>query len=88
MDALLAIQHDNEPEERRRRSLKRGHDLLGALDGLKAGLLCGRVREGDLRALTAQLSQCRDLSGDPRLDELLGHIELRAQVELAKLGAG
>jgi hypothetical protein len=32
------------------------------------------------------LEQRRDTSGDPRLDGIIAEIELRAAVELAKLG--
>lgn len=86
LDALLAVQNEaHGPGERRRRSLRRGHDLLAALDGVKAGLLGGRVRAGDLRALTGRLAERGELSGDAGLDDVLAQIELRAQVELAKL---
>jgi len=44
------------------------------------------VPTADLQRIAAQLAERRDLSGDPRLDDLLSHIELRARVELAKLG--
>ena len=86
MDALLALQGEGDPGERKRRSVQRGNDLLDALDRLKAALLSGRVSTADLQAIAARLAQRRDVSGDPRLDELLSHIELRAQVEMAKLG--
>jgi hypothetical protein len=86
VDALLALQGEGDVAERRRRSVKRGYDLLDTLDRLKAALLSGRVATADLQRLTATLAERRDLSGDPRLDELLSHIELRAKVELAKLG--
>jgi hypothetical protein len=88
MDAILALQGEGEGDagERRRRSMQRGNDLLDSLDRLKAALLSGRVSVADLQAIAARLAERKDLSGDPRLDELLSHIELRAQVELAKLG--
>jgi hypothetical protein len=86
LDALLAVQAEGDPAERRRRSLKRGHDLLDALDQLKAALLSGRIGAGQLQRLVSQLAAQRDSSGDPKLDEVVAHIELRAQVELAKLG--
>lgn len=85
MDALLALQGEEDPAERRRRSAKRGNDLLDALDRLKAALLGGVVPAADLRQVAARLAERRGLSGDPRLDELVAHIELRAEVELAKL---
>jgi hypothetical protein len=86
VDALLALQGEGDPAERRRRFVKRGHDLLDGLDRLKAALLSSRVPTADLQRLAAQLAERRDLSGDPGLDDLLSHIELRAKVELAKLG--
>jgi hypothetical protein len=90
MDAILALQGEGEGEgdagERRRRSMQRGNDLLDSLDRLKAALLSGRVSVADLQAIAARLAERREASGDPRLDDLLLHIELRAQVEMAKLG--
>ena len=87
MDALLALQGETDPGERRRRSVQRGHDLLDALDRLKAALLSGRVPTTDLRTIAARIAERQDLTGDPRLDDILSHIELRAQVEMAKLAA-
>ncbi len=87
LDAILALQEDGNTGERRRRAAKRGHDLLDALDRLKAALLNGRVPVADLKAIAARLSERAEMTGDPRLDEVIAHIELRAKVELAKLQA-
>lgn len=86
VDALLALQEQGDPGERRRRSITRGHEVLDALDRLKAALLSGRIASNDLQRLAAKLAERRDLTDDPRLDDLIAHIELRAKVELAKLG--
>jgi hypothetical protein len=87
LDAILALQaRPDTPEERRRRTARRGHDLLDSLDRLKVSLLMGRVSGADLKAIAGRLAQ-RCESGDPRLDALLAQIELRAAVELAKLQA-
>ena len=86
VDALLALQGEADPGERRRRAAKRGNDLLDSLDRLKAALLSGRVATATLTQLAGQVAQAHEASGDRQLDELIGHIELRAQVELAKLG--
>ena len=86
VDALLAVQGEGDPAERRRRSVKRGHDLLDALDRLKAALLSNRVPTSDLQQVAQKLAERRDLTDDPRLNDLISHIELRAKVELAKLG--
>ena len=61
-------------------------DLLDALDRLKCALLSDRIATTDLQHVAAKLAERRDFSDDPHLDELLSHIELRAKVELAKLG--
>jgi Class II flagellar assembly regulator len=83
LDALLAVQGEGDPAERRR-SLRRGQDLLESLDRLKAALLAGRLGAGQLQALAGQLGRAGS-SGDPGLDDVVAQIELRAQVELAKL---
>jgi hypothetical protein len=85
LDALLAVQGEGDPTERRRRSVKRGHDLLDALDRLKAAILSGRIGAAELQQVAAGVV-AGAASGDPKLDDLIAHIELRAQVELAKLG--
>jgi hypothetical protein len=88
LDALLALQEESGEGERRRKAARRGHDILDSLDRLKAALLSGRVPARDLQTIVARLSERNAVSGDPRLDEIIAHIELRAKVELAKLGAG
>jgi len=86
LDGLLAVQADEDGQERKRRQARRGHDLLDGLDRLKAALLSGRVAPAELDRLKAMLASRRETTDDPRLDEVLAHIELRAAVELAKLG--
>lgn len=86
LDGLLLVQEEESGQERRRRQARRGHDLLDGLDRLKAALLSGRVQLIELERLKAMLSTRRENTDDPRLDEVLAHIELRAAVELAKLG--
>ncbi len=88
LDAVLTLQADSDtPQERRRRSAQRGHDLLDGLDRLKAALLMGRVSTHDLTAIAGRLAERAGSSGDPRLDALVADIELRAAVEVAKLEA-
>ncbi|GJD73941.1 flagellar assembly protein FliX [Methylobacterium goesingense] len=88
LDAILTLQTNTDtPEERRRRSAKRGNDLLDGLDRLKASLIMGRVSTRDLQAIASRLAERAGVSGDPRLDGLIADIELRAAVEIAKLSA-
>lgn len=86
LDALIALQAQDDPADRRRRRVAHGQSLLDALDRLKAALLGGRVAPAELLRIVALIGQRPDMSGDPRLDDLIAQIELRAQVELAKLG--
>lgn len=86
LDTLLAVQAYEEPAERKKRQARRGHDLLDGLDRLKAALLGGSVKVSELERLKDMLALRRETTDDPRLDDVLAHIELRAAVELAKLG--
>jgi hypothetical protein len=85
IDALLALQAAEDPRAGRRKLLRRGTALLDTLEEVKADLLVGRVSEGRLNQLMALIGQARERN-DPQLDTLLDDIELRARVELAKLG--
>jgi hypothetical protein len=86
LDAVLLLQAEADtPQERRRRTARRGHDLLDGLDRLKAAILGGRVAAQELRMVAGRLAERARSSGDPRLDGLMAEIELRAAVELAKL---
>jgi len=86
IDALLALQGVDEPGERRRKAVKRGRSALDALDALKLGLLSGTFDTGALARLKSVTAGLAEPSGDPALDTVLAEIELRAQVELAKIG--
>ena len=48
--------------------------------------MAGAVPAGRLQALTDMLRVKRESVDDPRLSDLIDEIELRAKVELAKLG--
>ncbi|GGK30976.1 flagellar assembly protein FliX [Salinarimonas ramus] len=87
LDAILALQGEEDPGERRRRAARRGQELLDGLDRLKAAILSGRVGPEDMKRIAERLTERRETSGDPRLDAILSQIELRAEVEMAKLAA-
>ena len=86
LDTLVALQANEGAQARRKRQTKRGQDLLDGLDQLKAALLSGRVSGADLDRIRTLLNARREATDDPRLDDILAHIELRAAVEMAKLG--
>lgn len=85
LDAILLLQGEEDPRERRRRFARRGQDLLDALDRLKVGLLAGTIPAADLSRLAERLAAAAGPSGDPSLDAIVAAIDLRARVELAKL---
>ncbi len=85
IDALIALQGVEDPTERRRHAVKRGRLALEALDELKVGLLGGDLSPGTLQKLKAVAAHLKDGSGDPALDGVLAEIELRVEVEIAKM---
>ena len=87
IDALIALQGiEEDPAERRRRSVARGKGALDVLDDLKLGLLSGNLDSATVGRLRDAAANLKSSSGDPGLDAVLSEIELRVEVELAKAG--
>jgi Class II flagellar assembly regulator len=87
IDVLLALQGiEEDPVERRKRSVQRGKGALDVLDELKLKLLGGTIDQPTVSRLRAAAAGLKSSSGDPRLDAVLSEIELRVEVELAKAG--
>jgi hypothetical protein len=87
IDALIALQGVEDPAERRRHAVKRGRLALDALDELKIGLLGGTLTPATLTRLRSAAAFLKDGSGEAGLDGVLGEIELRVEVEIAKMAA-
>lgn len=85
MDALLFLQDVGMPAGDKQRSARQGLSILDDLDQLKIGLLSGEISADVLSSLRGRLV-ANERSGDEGLDQLLDDVELRARVELAKLG--
>jgi hypothetical protein len=89
IDALLALQGiEEDPVERRKRSVARGKTALDVLDDLKMGRLSGNLDTSTVLRLRDAAANLKSSSGDPGLDSVLSEIELRVEVELAKAGQG
>lgn len=87
IDGLLALQGiEEDPVERRKRSVARGRTALDVLDDLKLGLLSGNFDSSTVMRLRDAAANLKSSSGDPGLDAVLSEIELRVEVELAKAG--
>jgi hypothetical protein len=86
LDGVLAMQEVPDATVSRRRAVRRGHALLEELQELQLGLIDGRLAEATLRGLATRLEEVRPAVDDPKLAAVLDQIEIRAAIEMAKLG--
>ena len=86
LDSLLALQEVSDPTDERRRGVLRAEDLLDRLNDIRLGLLAGRIPAERLRMMVSTLRDRSANITDPGLRAVVDEIELRAAVELAKLG--
>ena len=90
VESLLAIQElaaDGGKGGESAAAQRHGEDLLARLDRLRLDLIAGAVPRERLEALARAVRGGRAETSDPRLQAILEEIELRAEVELAKLDA-
>lgn len=89
VSALVAIQETPSVGDAltgKRRAVANAEEMLDLMDDIKLGLLGGAVSGRKLDALANLAAEKRADVEDDRLGDVLDHISLRAQVELAKLG--
>jgi hypothetical protein len=86
LDALIALQGVDDFKERKKRAVVKGRNALDVLDQLKLGLIDGSIDQGTLARLKVASEGLDEGSGDAGLDAVLGEINLRVAVELAKAG--
>ena len=84
--ALLALQEVSGDQQGDAQGRRHAEELLDRLDEVRLALLDGRLPTSVIERLSALASAHRAEVSDPRLAEILDEIELRAAVELAKLG--
>ena len=70
---------------RRRVAARRGAALLDRLESLRIDILTGQLPPQRLLALASAVREQRTWTDEAALDGVLAEIELRAEVELAKL---
>ena len=87
VESILAVQEVPDATDGRSRGLLKqyGDDLLDRLDEFRLAILTGTISKDRLTELAKKLRQKRQDSDDPRLNEIIDEIELRAEVEVAKL---
>ncbi len=86
VDGLIALQGVEDPTERKKRAVVKGRKALDLLDALKLGVLDGSLDGAMLARLKVASEGLTEATGDPGLDAVLGEIDLRVAVELAKAG--
>lgn len=87
LDALLAVQEDGGKgsKEANDRAKDRADNLINGLEGIRQGLLQGGISQHELQRMSDVLNKYRDRNIAPKLANLLDEIDLRVQVEIAKL---
>lgn len=87
VDALLAVQGADDPTARaaKKRMRQRGQDVLDALDNVRMAMLGGNLTVGHMIDIADVVASHRENIDDPKLTAIMDEIDLRAQVELAKM---
>ena len=86
-EGVLAVQEAPNSTTGRSRglTLRYGEDMLDRLDQIRDGLLVGAITKNEVAELARTMRAGRQRSDDPRLNEIIDEVELRAEVEIAKL---
>lgn len=87
-DMIFAAQTasvDDEERELRKKQLSRGNSLLEKLEEIRDGLLCGYIAKDRLIEIARLVREKKMTAQDERLNQIIEEIELRVEVELAKL---
>jgi hypothetical protein len=81
---VLDIQEVDDALERASKGKLRAEELLSKLDDLRLDILSGTISKTKLQKLSELVNSKKLEISDPKLNEILDQIDLRAQVELAK----
>ena len=85
LDSILTLQGMDDSTTGRSKGLAHGEHLLDMLDQVRDGLLAGGIPRSTLNRLAVAVGRRHESFADPKLQDVLDQIELRAHVELAKL---
>lgn len=89
LDALLAVQEVDDPTKRasNKRARHRAGKILDQLENIRVKMLCGGLTVGHMIDVADVVASHRDKIDDPKLTSIMDEIDLRAQVEIAKMRA-
>src|SRR3954471_78971 len=85
LDSILMLQGLDDSTQGKSKGREHGEQLLDLLDSVRDGLLAGGIPRATLNKLAAAVTRRHEAFADPKLQDVLDQIELRAHVELAKL---
>ncbi|NDC89154.1 MAG: hypothetical protein EB075_10170 [Bacteroidetes bacterium] len=83
--SLTSVDPDAGGGRANRRLMLRAEEMLERLEEIRHGLLMGSIPKSILADLAQMVRSRREAGGHPHLIAILDEIELRAEVELAKL---
>ena len=86
LNVLNEVGEEDENKKKKRAAVDFGNDLLDELDAIKNALVMGGLTTEQLMRIQKKLAAHKSEFIDPKLDFLINEIEVRAAVELAKLG--
>lgn len=87
VEAIVALQGvEDDSKKNTRQIIEIGEEMLDRLDQIRHGLLMGEIPLSGLLQLKQTVSNFNSATTDPKLTEIIEEIEVRAAVELAKLG--
>ena len=86
-DAIFATQmvSDDEEKEIKKQLVKKAKTLIEKLEEIRDGLLLGYISKDRLIEISRFVKEHKFISNDEKLMEILNEVELRVEVELAKL---
>ena len=87
LEGLLAVQGAEDPTEqgKRNRMHMRASHILDELDKIRMALLTGELTLGHVIDVADVVASYREKIIDPQMTAILDEIDLRAQVEIAKM---
>ncbi len=84
MDSLLSAQFVDYDTKDEKKKIEYGNQLLNELNNLKLQLLNGSTSPTSVKTILSAIKHHADSHIDPRLNDIIQEIELRAEVEIAK----
>jgi len=87
VNGIFAVEQTQDATDHRSRGLmmEYGNDLIDQLDRIRMGLVAGAISKDRLQDIARRLRERKITSDDPRLNDLIQDVELRVEVEIAKL---